>query len=561
MMKQKTINKLFYFFLTVLILPNIIQIYTEGLGLWGNMVNIIAPVAFYILALTVGRRIGRTVIILFPILFLGAFQLVLTYLYGRGPIAVDMWLNLVTTNGDEVGELLSQLLPAIGWVVVIYVPTIILAITLWTKKRDLDHTFVKHWRKSGFIMAVAAILLTTTVTISTDFIPTNSIFPLNACYNCTLAFGREKASAEYHKTSDHFTFNAKSTIDPTDTTRQTIVCVVGETSRSDNWQLYGYHRPTNPLLTKQQGLTVFSNYMSQSNTTHKSVPILLSLASAEDFNILFSTKGIMQAFREAGWHTAYISNQQRNHSFIDFLGEQADDCIFLHDTANGGSKAMTTDSDVLTPLRKQLAKDYHKLFVVVHTYGSHFDYADRYPKLMAHFLPDSYNGAKPQYRQMMVNAYDNSIRFTDWLLHRIIRLAQQRGGATAMLFTSDHGEDIFDDSRKLFLHASPYPSFYQLHVPMVIWTSEVYTKQFPNEADALHRNSQLPASSNCVFHTLLTLGHVATTYRNDTLSLASRRFMPQQKRFFLDDHNTPRTYEECMQETDIRLLKLKHIIK
>ena len=200
----------------------------------------------------------------------------------------------------------------------------------------------------------------------------------------------------------------------------------------------------------------------------------------------------MQAFREAGWHTAYISNQQRNHSFIDFLGEQADDCIFLHDTANGGSKAMTTDSDVLTPLRKQLARDYHKLFVVVHTYGSHFDYTDRYPKLMAHFLPDSYNGAKPQYRQMMVNAYDNSIRFTDWLLHRIIRLAQQRGGATAMLFTSDHGEDIFDDSRKLFLHASPYPSFYQLHVPMVIWTSEVYTKQFPNEADALHRNSQLP---------------------------------------------------------------------
>ena len=136
MIKQKTTNKLFYFFLTVLILPNIIQIYTEGLGLWGNMVNIIAPIAFYILALTVGRRIGRTVIILFPILFLGAFQLVLTYLYGRGPIAVDMWLNLVTTNGDEVGELLSQLLPAIGWVVIIYVPTIILAITLWTKKRN-----------------------------------------------------------------------------------------------------------------------------------------------------------------------------------------------------------------------------------------------------------------------------------------------------------------------------------------------------------------------------------------------------------------------------------------
>lgn len=47
MMKQKTINKLFYFFLTVLILPNIIQIYTEGLGLWGNMVNFLVPSNWY----------------------------------------------------------------------------------------------------------------------------------------------------------------------------------------------------------------------------------------------------------------------------------------------------------------------------------------------------------------------------------------------------------------------------------------------------------------------------------------------------------------------------------
>ena len=96
--------------------------------------------------MSLSRKTGRTMILMFPVLFLGAFQMVLTYLYGRGPIAVDMWLNLVTTNSGEVGELLSQLLPAIVWVVVIYVPTIALAATLWAKKRWANEAMVKALR-------------------------------------------------------------------------------------------------------------------------------------------------------------------------------------------------------------------------------------------------------------------------------------------------------------------------------------------------------------------------------------------------------------------------------
>ncbi len=68
---------------------------------------------------------------------------------------------------------------------------------------------------------------------------------------------------------------------------------------------------------------------TQSNTTHKSVPMLLSAASAEDFERLFHEKGILAAFKEAGFHTVFISNQLPNHSFIDFLGEQADEHYFL----------------------------------------------------------------------------------------------------------------------------------------------------------------------------------------------------------------------------------------
>ena len=59
---------------------------------------------------------------LFLFLFFGAFQIVLLYLFGQSIIAVDMFLNLVTTNSSETLELLDNLTPAIIAVIILYVP-------------------------------------------------------------------------------------------------------------------------------------------------------------------------------------------------------------------------------------------------------------------------------------------------------------------------------------------------------------------------------------------------------------------------------------------------------
>ena len=80
--------------------------------------------------------------------------------------------------------------------------------------------------------------------------------------------------------------------------------------------------------------------------------------------------------------------------------------------------------------------------------------------------------AERKYRDNLINAYDNSIRYTDGFLSRLIRMLEKQQIDVAMLYTSDHGEDIFDDSRHLFLHASPVPSYYQLQ--------DVYKRQVVN---------------------------------------------------------------------------------
>ena len=545
-MKQKLTYLLY---LLILILPNVILAVTEHLSPAGRIANIIVPLTTYWLVLTLSRKTGRTMIILFPVLFLGAFQMVLTYLYGRGPIAVDMWLNLVTTNAGEVNELLSQLLPAIVWVVVIYIPTLTIATMQWAKHQTIDEAFIRVQRFPALCSAAVALIVTFVLAAFTPYTPTNDLFPINAISNFGLAFERLEASNGYKDASKDFRYDAHCTF--TDDEPETVVLVIGETSRADNWQLYGYHRPTNPVLSKTEGLTVFTDYMSQSNTTHKSVPILLSLADAEDYTILYRTKGIMQAFREAGYHTAFISNQQRNHSFIDFLGEQADYCLFLHDSLSRNAD----DIELLKPLRQQIKQNRGKrTFIVLHTYGSHFSYADRYPKAMRHFTPDHYDGAKAKYRLQLVNAYDNTIVHTDFLIGKVISTLSSGGGSAAMLFTSDHGEDIFDDQRHLFLHASPFPSYYQLHVPLIAWTSPTYRIRHAEIAQSLISNSHKQAESNSVFHTLLSLGGVATQYRNDSLSLASPAYTPH-RRLFIDDHNKPLSYPECMQEVDMKQMK------
>ena len=545
-MKQKLTYLLY---LLILILPNVILAVTEHLSPAGRIANIIVPLTAYWLVLTLSRKTGRTMIILFPVLFLGAFQMVLTYLYGRGPIAVDMWLNLVTTNAGEVNELLSQLLPAIVWVVVIYIPTLTIAAMQWAKHQTIDEAFIRVQRFPALCSAAVALIATFSLAAFTSYTPTNDLFPINAISNFGLAVERLEASNGYKEASKDFRYDAHCTF--TDDEPETVVLVIGETSRADNWQLYGYHRSTNPVLSKTEGLTVFTDYMSQSNTTHKSVPILLSLADAEDYTILYRTKGIMQAFREAGYHTAFISNQQRNHSFIDFLGEQADYCLFLHDSLSRNAD----DIELLKPLRQQIKQNRGKrTFIVLHTYGSHFSYADRYPKAMRHFTPDHYDGAKAKYRLQLVNAYDNTIVHTDFLIGKVISTLSSEGGSAAMLFTSDPGEDIFDDQRHLFLHASPFPSYYQLHVPLIAWTSPTYRIRHAEIAQSLISNSHKQAESNSVFHTLLSLGGVATQYRNDSLSLASPAYTPH-RRLFIDDHNKPLSYPECMQEVDMKQMK------
>ena len=399
-------QRLFVLFIVVLAIPNVALFFTEQqMTLWARICNVILPVSVYWLIMTLERKPGKTIWILFPFVFFAAFQLVLLYLFGRSIIAVDMFLNLTTTNSGEALELLDNLLPAVIGVFVVYIPALVLGGFSWARGNQLEYSFIRSQRKYALAGIVAGALLTVICyATQRDYQVKIEMYPANVCYNLVLAAERAGETAGYAETSRDFTFNASAAHD--ENSREVYVLVIGETARACNFGLYGYERNTTPLLDKMEGVVTFTDVLTQSNTTHKSVPMLLSAASAEDYDCLYRQKGIITAFKEAGFHTAFFSNQLPNHSFIDFLGMEADDWKFIKKDAPKG--ANISDDELLFLVEKELKAGHQKLFIVLHAYGSHFNYKERYPESMSVFKPDNLTDAKYENKEYLMNAYDNT---------------------------------------------------------------------------------------------------------------------------------------------------------
>jgi glucan phosphoethanolaminetransferase (alkaline phosphatase superfamily) len=535
---KKIDHSKFLFLLTmlVIIVPNIALSFTESLSLVQRFANIFLPLGIYWLLMAWSPKVGRSALFMFPIMFLAAFQIVLLWLYGRSAISVDMWLNIETTNSVEAGELLGNMVPVLIAVFILYLPPLTLGVIGIIKRWRLKSGFIRLNRRVGIVLTViGAILFTCSFFSRRSYDPTKDLYPVNVIYNVCLASERKSDMKHYYETSAGYTFNASPTHPAAD--RELYILVVGETSRACNWQMFGYNRPTTEPLNGISGLIGYGKAISQSNTTHKSVPMLLSGVDAREFGDSINyVKSVITAFKEAGFRTAFFSNQRRNHSYIDFFGEEADTCLFLKDDV---TKDMPDplDDELLLCVQNEIARNAPKELIVLHTYGSHYCYNDRYSDTDALFTPDKNDGANFKNKPLLVNSYDNTIRYTAKFLASLIKQMQADSIQASLVYTSDHGEDIYDDSRRLFLHASPCPSYYQVHVPFLVWMSDAYREAHPATYAAARSNmNMLVSSSTSFFYTALDLAGIKSPRRDDTHSVVSPDYkMPEL--LYLNDHN------------------------
>ena len=230
---------LFWLFIALNLVPNFCLLFTEPLSGLGKLILILVPLSIYMIVFSLFRRVGIMQLILIPVLVLHAFQLVLFYLFGESVIAVDMFLNLPTTNASEAGELLGNIWPSIIIVCVLYIPVIVLASIAVHHKVKRTAVFRKQMITWGIIFFIVdSGLVAFEKHRDNSYEVKTDIYPANVMYNLYYACVKWNRSMNYPITSKDFTFEASR--DSVHQRREIYVLVIGEAGRAENWNLWGY---------------------------------------------------------------------------------------------------------------------------------------------------------------------------------------------------------------------------------------------------------------------------------------------------------------------------------
>ncbi|MEJ2113732.1 MAG: phosphoethanolamine--lipid A transferase EptA [Flavobacteriaceae bacterium] len=287
-----------------------------------------------------------------------------------------------------------------------------------------------------------------------------------------------------------------------DAKKSVAVLVIGESVRSENFSLYGYERLTNPLLSKTEN--VFSyNATACATYTRAGVKCILEHTNTKKLyeilpNYLYRNN-VEVIWRTTNWgeppiHIKNFFNKK------DLRKEcEGDKCNYDEILVNGLNDQI-------------LASDKNKILIVLHTSTSHGpSYSKKYPHEFETFKPvcNSVELGKCTSEEL-INAYDNTIVYTDYILASlIVNLKQLKEYNSTMIFISDHGESLGENN--LYMHGIPasFAPKEQLDIPFIVWLSDGSKELKPNET----------LSQNHVFHSVLNFLAIESPIYDESMNI------------------------------------------
>ena len=314
------------------------------------------------------------------------------------------------------------------------------------------------------------------------------------------------------------------------TKESTFIVVIGESLSKNHMSLYGYHKNTNPLLTKRKDIFVFKDVLSKYSYTLAAVSSILNLKdiiARKEVTKAQGTQGtvpidenlkhqlavnvdLIDIFKSAGYKTYWLSSQRKLGIFENLITNYAKKCDvqqFISHRLNHEME-LVHDEELLPYLKKTLQEKYAKKFIVVHMNGSHAPYKIRYPKNYQVFK------AGKNKKETAVANYDNSVLYNDSVINALLEIVQKNtsgDNATSLIYTSDHGENVFDDLNSAFDVGHGHSSNTSktcYEIPFIVWLSKAYRDQSPTKIQTLENNLNKPFITSQLFHSILDLNHI-----------------------------------------------------
>ena len=293
-----------------------------------------------------------------------------------------------------------------------------------------------------------------------------------------------------------------------------MVVVVGETARAMNLEYNGYERPTNPF-TRPLGMVSLGAVESCGTATAVSVPCMFSLLNRKNYDrqSALNQDNVLDIIHRSGYQVTWIDNDGGCKGVCERVAKIKTDPGGNPDYCNGDT---CYDEVVLNYLGQVLDEEVADRVVVLHLIGSHGPtYFQRYPKGQDYFKPDcDRSDIQNCSREALINTYDNTIRYTDFVLARLVGMLEEEASAyqVAMLYISDHGESLGENG--IYLHGLPYrlAPGEQNNVPELMWLSSQYSQSHQITGDCLKNAAGEKRLSHDNFsHTLLGMLDISTS--------------------------------------------------
>ena len=366
------------------------------------------------------------------------------------------------------------------------------------------------------------------------YILLNESFPLDMAYSEYAIFRGQRALREAVGRRASFAFPEVKRL-TSDTGPEVYVLIIGESSRRESWSLFGYGRKTNPQLASLvgKGLIPFSGIRSNANLTIYSLPLALTGNAPAESRRASEEKSIVGLAKQAGFDTYWISAQEMFGGAagpVGSIAEEASHVQFLDVSPRKGRGFEIDngayDEQVLRPFKEALAQETGntKKVIVIHTMGSHYEYLSRVPAERRVFNSVGSRGTGTEAKSPAgekLDAYDDSILYTDYVIKNVIDILAGLRYPSAMLYFSDHGERMYCEAypHESFGHGFLPPSEDELDVPVLLWFSKSYERRYPPLAEAARANAHLKTSLGSVFDTFADLMRVdlRRTRRNQSL--------------------------------------------
>ena len=529
---RRIIYVVIFLYVTVLIAPGVC--WASRSGSVESFVNglffpaILLTAIFSIFA----RRLWISLLLLAPFVVLAPAEIGYIVTYGH-PSDSNIWATIVESNPSEMHDFLGPHL-YIGLLAIVSAVAIAVSAIVLAYRENLKWSGrVYCYAALISILFPAAILLATAIRTAGLFtIPIIPGFSEIGSYTEELTSGYPfgipfrvyssiedaksmRASAERLR---NFRFGAR--LATATLKHQIIVLIIGESSQRNHWQLFGYSRPTNPELSQITHVVTLPNLITVWPASRMSIQVMLSRKPATDIKPYFDEASILRVFSEAGFRTAWFSNQMAVSALdspISMYAYEADEVHFFN-TASWRERG--TYDEVMFPSFKRFISQHpdENLFIVLHTLGSHNNYAYRFPPEFDSFHSTEFPGYGPNDMKQL-NTYDNSVLYTDHILAEATRILQATDSVSAMLYSSDHGEDLPNTTCRLSGHGNA--ALNDFIIPGLFWFSDAYVEAFPARVNQLIENRSRPVTTEIIFETLVDMGGLEFPSHNMSRSLFS----------------------------------------